>query len=140
MSADPYQVLGVPIDATLEEIRKAYISLLGQYKNNPKKRQELDDAYLALKDPNTRQLGDLLRKSNAAQNDIWNVDLKNKEQYADYLSNLNNNLGKTARTLQSEKPGRFTSTKAQIVFWVGVIGFIASLLGIISFYLDYLSK
>jgi curved DNA-binding protein CbpA len=140
MSADPYQVLGIPVDATLEEIRKAYISLLGQYKNDPKKRQELDDAYLALKDPNTRQLGDLLRKSNAAQNEIWNADLKNTEQYADYLGNLNKNLGKTARALQSEKPGRFTSTKAQIAFWVGVIGFIASLLGIISFYLDYLSK
>jgi curved DNA-binding protein CbpA len=140
MSADPYQVLGVPVDAAPEEIRKAYIALLGQAKNNPKKRQELDDAYLALKDPTTRQLGDFLRKSNAAQNDIWNADLKSTEQYADYLGNLNKRLDKTARALKSEKPGWFASTKAQIAFWVGVIGFIASVLGIISFYLDYLSK
>jgi DnaJ-class molecular chaperone len=145
MSTDPYQILSVSIDSTQDEIKQAYQILLEKHKNNPDKRKELDDAYRALQNTDSRNTLDNLKRMratsslymseiNAIEKERYAAMNDDTRQWADHLNNESKTLQNINTALSPSK-----NIKAKIAFWVAVIGFVASVLGIISFYLDYMS-
>ena len=107
--------------------------------------------------PKERTLEDYLAESNRLQKQILDSDIENQKIHADYLKSYNKNLLRQAwqlrinrfiywlanpfdsnkRKFENRSVMEFT-VKEKIVLVVEVIGFIASILGIIAFYLDYL--
>jgi len=56
MVDDPWKILGVPIEATEEEVRAAYLSKVKEHppERSPEEFERIRDAYDALRDPRRR--------------------------------------------------------------------------------------